>query len=328
MARPLLFADAEASFEEARFVIFGVPYDRTATFRAGARFAPNAIREASHNFEAWMFEHQFDIRDVAIHDAGNLEVHGPPSEMVDTVSEFAKEIVKAGKFPIALGGEHSISPGVVRQFGKIGVLTIDAHLDFRDEYGSEKHSHACANRRFADAVGVENVVVFGVRSIAPEEQGAGINYVDAYAIRDQGLDNALKQALNMIRPHDIYLSLDIDGIDPAYAPGTGTPEPFGLSPLEVKKVLGMAADRLVGFDVVEVCPPHDNGNTAALAARLVREMIAVVSKARPAAEAPTGPQKGRFFRFKPKGGSSGAAGGTPPRGPEPARRSEPPQRSE
>jgi agmatinase len=279
--RGVSFADATASFKDAHFVILGVPFDRTTSFRSGARAGPNAVREASYNFENYLFEHDAFMKDIPVHDAGNIEDVGSPEDMISEVKRHTDKIAKAGKFPLLIGGEHSITIPVVRSFKDIGVISVDAHLDFRDEYMGNKLSHACVMRRCADHVGIENVLVFGVRSISIEEKRARMpEYIDSYTVLEEGVDKAFKRALNMIRKDKVYFTLDIDGIDPAFAPGTGTPEPFGLHPMDVKKIINMLGPRLVGFDVNEVSPPYDKGNTAALAARMMREVVAVVWKHR------------------------------------------------
>jgi agmatinase len=277
----LRFADANASFDDASFVIMGIPFDRTTSFRPGARYAPNAIRISSYNFETLLFEHGIDLVDIPIHDAGDFEEVGTVDDMVDGVLKAAKKIVEAGKFPLFMGGEHSVTIPAVRSFDDIGVITIDAHLDYRESYLGLKNSHACVTRRISEHVGLDNVVVFGVRSISSDEVGDRMpKYIDAFTIREIGVEEAFRKALSLIKKDKIFFSLDIDGIDPAYAPGTGTPEPFGLSPYDVKKCLNIVAPKLVGFDISEVSPPYDNGNTAALAARMMREVIAVVWKQR------------------------------------------------
>lgn len=275
----IYFADANASFDDAKFVICGVPFDRTTSYRAGARMAPNAIRQASYNFETYLFEHDVDLSDVPMNDMGNVEECGSPEEMVEIVRDIAKKAVKAGKFPVFMGGEHTTTIPVVEAFDDIGVISIDAHLDYRESYLGLKYSHACVTRRISEHLGRENVLVFGVRSISAEEKSEKMpEFIDAFTIHDVGVESAFKRALNIIRKEKVFLTLDIDGIDPAFAPGTGTPEPFGLTPMEVKKCISMLGERLVGFDVTEVSPPYDEGNTAALAARMMREVIAVAWK--------------------------------------------------
>lgn len=277
----MTFLGADSSYEDARYVVVGVPFDRTTSFRAGTRSAPNAVREASYNFERYLFEHDFDISDAKVHDMGNLMDFGSAHDMMEGTRAVAQRIIADGKFPLFIGGEHSISVPVIESFRDIGVISIDAHLDYREEFMGQKGSHACTARRAADHVGRDNLLVFGVRSISKEEKsGATPEYIDAYTIAAEGVEKAFKRALNIMRKDRIYFTLDIDGIDPAYAPGTGTPEPFGISALDVKKCINMLGPRMVGFDVVEITPPYDHGNTAALGARMVLEAIAVSWKYR------------------------------------------------
>lgn len=283
MTSYLQFADANASYDEADIVIFGVPYDRTTSFRSGTRQGPAAIREASWNFETYMMEFKRDLADLKIHDCGNTEEFGPPVEMVNGVKRFVAPIVKDGKLPLMLGGEHSISVGSVRAFQKeIGVIGMDAHLDFRNSYLGEKYSHACSQRRIADHVGAKHVVYIGVRSQSKEEvadvKTFGLQMVTSQFVDDNGIEKALDKALKVIGRKRIYLTIDVDCIDPSFAPGVGTPEPFGLSPYHVKRVIDRLGPNLVGMDINEVAPQWDNGQTANLAARLAREAMIVMRK--------------------------------------------------
>ncbi len=290
------FLGADTSFEDAKFIIVGVPFDRTTTFRPGSRSAPNAIREASYNFESYIFEHDLDIKTCPIHDMGNLPEFESAQEMVEATRTIAKKIVSAGKFPIFLGGEHTISAPVIESFKDkdIGVISIDARLNYRDTYLGQKYSRACVTKRAVDQVGRENVLVFGVRSFSKEEKTAGNmpEYIDAYSIAEDGLDKSFKRALNIIKKEKIYLSIDIDGIDPAFAPGTSSCEPFGLSSFDVKKCINSLGSRMIGFDITEISPPYDKGCTSALGARLIQETIAVVSKYQ---NTSNGKEKGHSF---------------------------------
>jgi len=279
------FADAVAKPDDARLALFGVPFDKTCSFRGGSRYGPAAIRQASYNFEAYMMDHGRDLTDVPFADLGDLPSFPTTTEMVKGVSAMASDLVAANRIPIVIGGEHSLAPAVVRGFPKdIGVLGIDAHLDFRDSYLDDKWSHACSARRIADHVGVENVIYMGVRSYSREEredlERLGLSYVSAYEIHDRGIVAAAMHALKEIDRDRIYLTIDIDGIDPAYAPGVGNPEPFGLAPLQVKKLLSLLGPHLVGLDLNEVSPAWDFGQTALLAARLIREAIMTIGEAR------------------------------------------------
>lgn len=271
----LRFADAVASFDEAKFVVVGAPFDKTTTFRSGARFAPTTVREASLNFERENFEHGVSFGDVPVYDAGDLYEEGSVDEMVSSIEEEAKRIVSASKFPVFIGGEHSITPPITKAFKDISVVSIDAHLDYRDEYQGLKNSHACSHKRIVENVGQGNAMVLGVRSISADEKSEETIYGTAFDIHENGIEKVFGSLMGKLRRKPVYLSLDIDGIDPAYAPGTGTPEPFGLTPWDVRYVIGKLGDRIVGFDVVEVCPPYDNGNTSILAARFIREVMAV-----------------------------------------------------
>src|SRR5256886_660285 len=284
MAAPR-FADAVAKYEAARIAVFGVPYDRRCSFRGGSRFAPRAIREASYNFESFMMDHQRDLLEVPVADLGDTPTFGPTTEMVAGVTKMASDIVGAGKIPIVIGGGDSPPPpGVPALPQDAGVIGIDAHLDFRETYLNDPWSHACSARRIADHVGVEHVVYLGVRSYSREEredlERLGLTYVSVFDVHDHGIVAGVERALKAVNRDRIYLTVDMDGVDPAYAPAVGNPEPFGLTPLQVKKLIGILAPHLVGMDLNEVSPAWDFGQTALLGARLIREAIVAIDEAR------------------------------------------------
>ena len=276
---PNYFADAESSFDEAECVIFGVPYDKTSSFRIGSSEAPKEIRQASWNFETFNLITGNDLRDISFHDYGDLDVkNDSPKNMVKKVKEFASMILSKNKFPIALGGEHSITPGIIQAFPKdIAVLSLDAHIDFRQQYENEPYNHAFAIRRIADHINVKNIAVLGIRSAEKEEfeeaKKHSLFYIDAFEIKKSGMKKALDETKNYLGNKQIYLTLDIDVLDLAYAPGTSTPEPFGLTSFDVIECIEYFSAQLVGFDVVEICPPYDKGQTALLAAKLLRHVI-------------------------------------------------------
>ena len=278
----LSYAGADAEYGEADAFLFGVQYDHTACFRAGAREGPGAIRRASYNFEEFHFEHGLDQHVPAVFDYGNVDDFVMPEDMFSEVEFAVGPAVKDGKFIIALGGEHSINMPIVRSLPKdTALISIDAHLDSRDEYLGTPFSHACVMRRAAEHLGLDNVFVLGVRAVGMEEldREDPVPFVSSYEILEKGIESAVEQALDSVKSERVYITLDIDGIDPAYAPGTGTPEPFGLLPIDVKKAIRMVGDRLCGFDVTEVCPPYDpSGITSILASRLVNEALAVYGK--------------------------------------------------
>lgn len=289
---PSYFADAEASFEDAKFVIAGLPYDATVSYRYGTALGPDEIRQAAWNIERWNIRNKVDLSQIPMHDMGNVELAGlHPDKMFDVVLDAARKIGRAKKFPLFLGGEHSTIPPVVHAmkeaYPDLKVLQLDAHLDWRRDYHGSPNNHACAMRRMADAVGPENMVGIGIRSVEQAEHDAavkdGFTFHTAFDVHRDGMGRVLHRALKHLgHPEHLYVTLDIDGIDPAYAPATGTPEPFGLTPYDVLQAITRTAKNLVGFDINEVSPPWDTGNTAALAARLSREVISEVWLQQPA----------------------------------------------
>ncbi len=277
------FADAETDFKEARFVIFGIPYDKTASFRRGAKEAPSSIREASWNFETYNMKTGLDFRDIPVHDFGDISTsnNDSPVEMINKVKDLSNKVVVEGKTPVGIGGEHTITIGITSTLpSDTMVISFDAHLDFRDKYQGEPYSHACVMRRLADHITADNIVVIGVRSAEKRElleaKREGLRYYDAFTIFNKGLNWVLEELMEEITGRKIYLTIDIDVVDPAYAPGTGTPEPFGLKPIEVLMFIERIAPWIIGFDLVEVCPPFDNGETSILAARLIRSTIEMI----------------------------------------------------
>lgn len=282
---PDWFADAEASFDASRFVIAGLPYDATVSYRYGTALAPAAIRQAAWNIERWNIRNGVDLGEVPIHDMGDLELAGlSPDKMFETVREAMRRVVRAGKFPLVFGGEHSTIPPVVHalkeKYDDLAVLQLDAHLDWRREYHGTRNNHACAMRRIADAVGADKVCAIGIRSVEKAEHDDavrdGFRFFTSFEVHRRGMGQVLHDALAHLGSKHVYVTLDIDGIDPAYAPATGTPEPFGLTPWDVLQALQRVAPDMVGFDINEVSPPWDTGNTAALAARIAREAIGEV----------------------------------------------------
>jgi len=280
---PNYFADAEESFNNADFIIFGLPYDKTSSFRFGARLAPKEIRKASWNFESFDMLTGVDFTEIPLHDYGDLDIENKDGkEMLESVSRFSKRVIKAKKIPVAIGGEHSVTPGLVEGFDDVFVISLDAHLDFRDEYEGNRYNHACASRRVADKVGIDNIAILGVRSAERKElekaREEGLKFFASGSLSGD-IDDVLKEISKDIGERKVYLSIDFDVLDPAYAPGVSTPEPFGLEPDDVIKVIKTFADRIVGFDLVEVCPPYDFGNTSILAAKVIRIAIAEIWKA-------------------------------------------------
>jgi agmatinase len=219
-----------------------------------------------------------DLSLIPTHDFGDLPMKKPREEILETV----RAILKDNRIPIMMGGEHSVSPYAVEAFTDISILVFDAHLDYREDWKGDRNNHACATRRMADHVTPKRIIPIGIRSICKSEfedaKRDGLDYITADKAREMGTRKII-QHIDKMLPGNLYISLDIDGIDPAYAPGTGTPEPYGLEPVMVRDIIRHMAGRTVGFDLLEVCPPSDNGNTAALAARIIKDFIGAREKA-------------------------------------------------
>ncbi len=283
---PPYFADAESSFSEADYIIFSVNFGRSSSFRSGAHLAPEKIREASWNFESFDLLTGLNLQDMPIHDYGDLDIDGEKNnDWWDVVEGFEKKIISAGKFPIAMGGEHAITPPLLKAFPKdVCVLSLDAHLDFRNSYLDDPINHACVIKRISDDLPTDSLAVVGFRSAEAEEfadaQETGLHMISAFDVKKNGISDVVSQLKKVFSNRPIYLTLDIDVFDPAYAPATSTPEPFGLNPFEVYELISSFASQLVGFDVVEVCPPYDHGQTALLAAKMIRKTIALIEKSK------------------------------------------------
>lgn len=269
----LHFADADTPYEDARYVIFGVPYDGTTSFRPGTRFGPRAIREFSFNFEAYDPAAGIELFDVPVTDLGDLMVSRLPEAVVDEVADFVRGIVRDGKVPVMFGGEHTVTVGAVRAVEPEVYVVCDAHLDLRDELDGTPYSHGCVTRRVLETV--EDVVIIGARSGDREQFEIAAERTHLYTadvVRDRGIAAILGEVLDMIEGRRVYLSIDADAIDCCLTPGLGTPEPFGMTPLDLREVVRTLGPHTAGFDYVEVAP-FDAGQTAAVAALLVRQFI-------------------------------------------------------
>ena len=265
----------------------GVPYDHTSSYRAGSRFAPRAIREASLNIETFSLRSGVDIEDVPIHDAGDVHVVDDALQTLSRVEAVTKEILDAKKAPVLIGGEHTITLGAVRSLpGSIGVVSFDAHGDLRNEYGGGEISHATVLRRITDRIGTDNVLVLGVRALCKEEvdfiEEHHIQRLTPWELREEGLVEATERVAAFARKFQhTYLTIDADALDPGFAPGVANPEFNGLTPDElITLARAVANEKMIGFDLVEVCPNYDTGITSVAAARIIFEAIAQAEKSR------------------------------------------------
>ncbi len=257
--------------------ILGVPFDFTSSFRPGSRFGPNSLRTAFMNIEIYSHTLNIDLEKLSYLDLGNLQT-ADVMLMVKRVEEVVKEIVPAHKMAI-MGGEHSITYGAFRAMPEeTSLLIFDAHFDLRDELLDLKFSHATYLRRLLEVRKPKNVMVVGVRAGIQEEweQAAkeGIQTITMDDIMNKSDGSRLEDFVG--KSEKLYVSIDLDVLDPATAPGVGNPEPNGLSSKQLLAYLyTMREADILGFDIVELCPPYDNGSTATLAAKLMAEMLCI-----------------------------------------------------
>jgi agmatinase len=265
-------------FEHARVVILPVPLDRTTSYVAGTRNGPHEILVASSHMELWDEETGTDVHSIGIFTLPEMEFpFGSIDEVVEEIRRVASELVARGKFPVVIGGEHSITPPIVAAVAErhpgLSVLQIDAHADLRDSYMGTPHNHACAMRRVLDYAPTTQV---GIRSLSPEE-AAAIPSLRTHVFYDFNMRAEPRWMDRVIDTlsDTVYLTIDVDGLDPAIMPATGTPEPGGLSWYEVLGLLRRVAERkhVVGFDLVELSPMGGNVAPNFLCAKLIYKFL-------------------------------------------------------
>ena len=268
-------------FEDAKVVVLQVPYDSTTSYNPGTRNGPHAIIQASRKMELYDEELGFSPADIGIYTLDELEPSmKSPEDMIARVEAAVSEILEAGKQPLVLGGEHSISLGAIRAMNEhhenVSVLALDAHADLRDEFEGTKYSHACVMRR---ATEICDVAQLGIRSLSAGEAEFMKKSPKPFTclmnkIREEGLDACLGEALDRLG-RDVYISIDLDALDPSILPATGTPEPGGFLWHEVLQILRETCrkKRILGFDIVELSPipgmPASDFTAAKLAYKLL-----------------------------------------------------------
>ena len=274
---PLIISPNENSKPVA--TIFGVPFDSTHSYKPGCRFGPDAIRDAFNNIEIFQPEFGVDLEVEAISDLGNTRHTVVAAEMLQMVKNVTSELKKQDKQIIILGGEHLITLGSFTCFPKdTGYVVFDAHYDLRDQYADTKLSHAAYLRRIVEERGSENIVHVGARAFVKEElaflKEHNIATVSDKEIRNGNGPKLLKDITSTF--DRIYLSVDLDVLDPAFAPGVGNPEAVGISSRELYDMITTLQNKkIVAADVVELNPTYDNGSTAAMAAKMIATIIAM-----------------------------------------------------
>lgn len=276
------YMGALAEGTKGDIIIFGVPFDGTASFRAGTRFGPGAIRAASHSLETFSPFIDRDLEAIQYTDWGDIEVPpGSAIRTVDLVTEKVREIYSLGAEPFMLGGEHTISLGAIRAahefYPNLAVLQLDAHTDLRDDYLGEKISHATVIKRVMEFIPPERIYRYGVRAGTREE------IIDAGLTIPLGIEGGMRdieKAISKIgQDVPLYVTIDLDVFDPSLVPGIGNPEPLGITYREFIQIARLLALRnVVGVDVVELAPHFDQtGVSAVVAASVVREMLLCLS---------------------------------------------------
>ncbi|MED4758268.1 agmatinase [Priestia megaterium] len=275
-----VFIGSHPVFEESEAVLYGMPMDWTVSYRPGSRFGPTRIREVSIGLEEYSPYLDRELKEVKYFDAGDIPLpFGNPQRSLNMIEEYIDQLLAADKFPLGMGGEHLVSWPVMKAMYKkypdLAIIHMDAHTDLREEYEGEPLSHSTPIRKVAELIGPENVYSFGIRSGMKEEfQWAKENsmHISKFEVLEP-----LKEILPTLAGRPVYVTIDIDVLDPAQAPGTGTVDAGGITSKELLASIHAIAKsdlRIVGGDLVEVAPIYDpSEQTANTASKLIREMI-------------------------------------------------------
>ena len=273
------FLGCENEFSESRIVIFGAPFDSTTSYRPGARFAPRHMRAESYGLETYSPYQGLDLEDAKIFDSGDLELSfGDPEAALSDITERAREILAADKLPLMLGGEHLVTLGSVRavaeKYDDLYIIHFDAHADLRDDYLGAKLSHACVLRRCWETVGDGHIFQFGIRSGDRAELEWGREHIITRLFDFEGLAEVVEK----LKGKNVYLTIDLDVLDPSVFPGTGTPEAGGVTFNELLgAVLMVSKLNIVGMDINELSPMLDqSGASTAVALKVMRELMLAV----------------------------------------------------
>jgi len=285
-----VFSGVQKPLRKAKYVVFGVPFDVTSTYRTGARFGPNSVRQASLNIETYSFRSGVDVEDLALHDLGDLHVSTSPKRTVDVLKLVVEDLLDVKKVPVAIGGEHTITLGVLKGLGDkakdTAVVSFDAHLDVRNEYQGLTLSHTTFMRVINEDVKPAKIIEVGTRAVSKEElayaEQAGIDFFTSQQIRKEGATETIQRLKEELAScKRLYLTVDLDVLDPAFAPAVQNPESDGLETHTLLDVLCALCDkRVVGFDVVELAPVYDQGISAVAAAKVIFEMLCQLEKSR------------------------------------------------
>lgn len=278
------FMSMDDSYEESNLVVFGAGFDGTTSNRPGTRFASTAMRPEFYGLETYSPILNLDMDDYKICDIGDLELSiGNTDIVLGEIYEGTKQIVKDNKVPFMIGGEHLVTlpafKAVHDKYRDIYVLHFDAHTDLRDEYNNNKNSHATVIRRIWDIIGDNKIYQFGIRSGTKEEFEFSLK--DKHTYMETHTIDTFEEIIKSLDGKNIYLTIDLDVLDPSIFPGTGTPEPGGVTYKEFEsifKILKNSNINLVGCDIVELSPDYDNTSVSTVTAcKILRELTLVIS---------------------------------------------------
>ncbi len=262
--------------ENARVWFFGAPLDKTTIYLKGTSRGPAAIRNAMIQTEEYDIRTGSNILDVGLFDLGDIAL--ADGNEIGQIRKKTLEILDAGKMPLMFGGEHTASIGCVlavkEKIKNLRVVSFDAHADLRESFDFDKYNHACAMKRVVDAVGRENILELGIRSMAEEEKGFADRMVFRFQLRDD-FESAKRKLEKFVKNENVYITVDMDCFDPGVAPGVGTPEPDGLPYHEVMELMKVFknAKKIAGMDIVELLPLPGSSVTEMIASKLLFETI-------------------------------------------------------
>ena len=269
--------ETQYAYDESKIIIFGAPFDSTTSYRPGTRFASRTMRAESYGLEYYSPAQRIDLSEVPFHDSGDLDLSfGDTVQTLKDIEDFTSKILDDAKFPIMLGGEHLLTLATVRAahkyFNDLALIHFDAHADLRDEYLKVKLSHATVVHRIYDLLGDNSIYQFGIRS----GDKAEFEFADKHTHLNLFDFAGLEEVIENLKGRHVYLTVDLDVLDPSVFPGTGTPEAGGVSFVELMKAAFKVFDgcNVVACDLMELSPPYDpSGISTATALKLLREFL-------------------------------------------------------
>lgn len=269
------FIGCDASADEANVILFGAPFDGTTSFRPGTRFAPAAVRPDSYGLETYSPYLDLDLEDYKVSDIGDVDLpFGNTEKALSLIHDTAKDILNLNKKPLMIGGEHLVSlpviEALVQKYPDLHIIHFDAHTDLREDYMGETLSHASVIRRAWDLIGDGRISQFGIRSGLKAE----FEWAKSHTFLQRFNTEGLSETIEKLKGKPVYLTIDLDVLDPSVFPGTGTPEPGGITMKELLDALTLLKSLpLVGADVVELSPHYDaSGVSTAVACKVIREV--------------------------------------------------------